>query len=214
MPSVNLIPMNLRLQRLQRKRRRIWTIAVVVSWVLAIAAVGNEIHSRYTLAQSREKYNNELAKLKDAERKRDESFARLKELDQEIARAQRLQYKRQWTAMFNELSKSLPENVWLVSIYTEPIRPNISALRTQKIGTDVNGTALDDAIQVSYKGLIGRNGPRQIILEGQTLVFEEIYTLIGNLNRLRIFDGAEMLSSKNETMDDLSLTRFVVACEW
>ena len=50
-------------------------------------------------------------------------------LRQEVARAEKLRYKRLWTNMISVIAGAMPERVWLIQLSTDPANPPANSRR-------------------------------------------------------------------------------------
>lgn len=215
MPSVNLIPAEYLLRRRKQGRIRMWLIAGGVAWIFATIPVVREFSAEFQLSTQRAAAATISEQVRTARSRRGESATRLKLLHQEIARAQKLRYKRLWTAMISIIAEAVPDRVWLTRLATDPKEPAVTSGVTSVLSRhrshEASGVA---ASSVGYERLIGKSGPRRLILQGQALGLEDIYGFVDALNDLQIFENASIRSVRGDQNEGIPVTRFTLECEW
>ena len=127
MPSVNLIPAEYLLRRRKQGRIRMWLIAGGLAWILATIPVVREFSAEFQLSTQRAAAATISEQVSTARSRRSESATRLTLLHQEIARAQKLRYKRLWTAMISVIAEAVPDRVWLTRLATDPHQPAVTS---------------------------------------------------------------------------------------
>ncbi len=215
MPSVNLIPQKLLLGRHKTRRVRMWLIAGGVTWIFASVPVIRELSAEYQLNAQ----NTAVAAISDqldhAHARRRQSAQRLLMLRQEVARAEKLRYKRLWTDMISVIADATPQRVWLIKLSTDPARPPGSARTAAPLSlrrsadSDVSATT-----PAGYDTLVGKAGPRRLLVEGQALGLEDIYAFVDAVNDLGIFENASIRSVRGDVAGGLRVTHFTMGCEW
>lgn len=215
MPSVNLIPAEYLFRRRKQGRIRMWLIAGGVAWIFATIPVVREFSAEFQLSTQRAAAATISEQVRTARSRRGESATRLKLLHQEIARAQKLRYKRLWTAMISIIAEAVPDRVWLTRLATDPKEPavtsGVTSVLSHRRSHEASGVA---ASSVGYERLIGKSGPRRLILQGQALGLEDIYGFVDALNDLQIFENASIRSVRGDQNEGIPVTRFTLECEW
>ncbi len=215
MPSVNLIPRELLLQRRKVRRVRMWLLIGGATWIFASIPVIRELSAEYQLNSQSTAVAAISDQLDHAHARRRQSARRLLMLRQEVARAEKLRYKRLWTDMISVIADATPERVWLIQLSTEPAKPPVSSRTTAPLSlrrsadSDVKTTT-----PVGYDTLVGKAGPRRLLLEGQALGLEDIYAFVDAINALGIFENASIRSVRGDVAAGLRVTHFTMECEW
>ena len=130
MPSVNLIPRKLLLQRGKIRRVRMWLMIGGACWIFASIPVIRELSAEYQLNSQSTALTAISDQLDHAHARRGQSAKRLLMLRQEVARADKLRYKRLWTDMISVIADATPQRVWLIQLSTDPAKPPVSARTT------------------------------------------------------------------------------------
>ncbi|MCZ6651709.1 MAG: hypothetical protein O7D91_01595 [Planctomycetota bacterium] len=219
MPSVNLIPHELLLRRCKIRRVRTWLIIGGVTWIFASIPVIRELSAEYQLNSQSTAVAAMSDQLDHAHARRGQSAKRLLMLHQEVARAEKLRYKRLWTDMISVIADAIPERVWLIQLSTDPAKPTVSARTTAPLSPRRSaGSKVDTTTPAGYDTLVGKAGPRRLLLEGQALGLEDIYVFVDAVNDLGIFENASIRSVRGDVAGTgaggLKVTRFILECEW
>ncbi len=215
MPSVNLIPLELLLKRQKIRRIRLWLMIGGATWVLASVPVVRELSAAYQLSSQRAAVDIIAEQLENAHRRRRQSAERLKLLRQEVARAEKLRYKRLWTAMISVIAESIPEGVWLTRLSTDPPQPQVDpGARSPLSHRRTKGSDPQAVSDAGYDTLIGKAGPRRLLLEGRALGLEDIYAFVDALNALDIFENASIRAVRSDVSEGIKVTYFTMECEW
>ncbi len=215
MPSVNLIPRKLLLQRRKIRRVRMWLIIGGATWIFASIPVIRELSAEYQLNSQSTAVAAISDQLDHAHTRRRQSARRLLMLRQEVARAEKLRYKRPWTDMISVIADAIPERVWLIQLSTDPAKPPARSQTTAPLSlrrsaeSDVNTTT-----PAGYDTLVGKAGPRRLLLEGQALGLEDICAFVDAVNDLGIFENASIRSVRGDVAGGLKVTHFTLECEW
>ncbi|MCH8912148.1 MAG: hypothetical protein IIA33_01135, partial [Planctomycetes bacterium] len=127
MPSVNLIPHELLLRRCKIRRVRMWLMIGGATWIFASIPVIRELSAEYQLNSQSTAVAAMSDQLDHAHARRGQSAKRLLMLRQEVARAEKLRYKRLWTDMISVIANAIPERVWLIQLSTDPDKPPVIA---------------------------------------------------------------------------------------
>lgn len=216
MASVNLIPKTILLQRLHKRRLRFWGISFAISAMTAIVPLARELTANYQLSSQRQAMDAASEALQASKQKRDESVNKLSALKREIARAEKLRFKRSWASLLTVVSRELPDGAWIISFATEPARPTVtgshlSPLARQRLISSRN--AAENA-EEDYSGLIGKGGPSKLLVEGQALGIEEIFVFVAAVHGLGIFENAVLKSVDEGELEGLPINHFKLECEW
>ncbi len=214
MPSVNLIPRELLLRRRKVRRVRLWLMIGGATWIFASIPVIRELSAEYQLNSQ----STALAAISDqldhAHARRGQSAKRLLMLRQEVARADKLRYKRLWTDMISVIADATPERVWLIQLSTDPAKPLVSARTTAPLSLRRSADADAKTTPAGYDTLVGKAGPRRLLLEGQALGLEDIYSFVDAVNDLGVFENASIRSVRGDVAGGLRVTHFTMECEW
>lgn len=220
MPSVNLIPSHVLSERYSHSRKRRWLIVGAAVWALATVPVVREFSARYRINSQREAVSVASVELQRAQLRSQQSGRRLRLLRQEVARAEKLRYKRSWTSMISTLADVRPNDVWLTGLSTDPPEPQVTA-RTMGSLT-LSAVVHDSPQQVSaessaegtYDTLLGKTGPRRLLLHGRAMGLEDIYAYVDALNELGIFRNASLRSVRGDVEEKVKVTGFTLEFEW
>ena len=215
MASVNLIPREILLEHRKVRRIRVWLVIGGAAWILASIPVVRELSAEYQLSSHRAAAVTIAEQVDHARHRRKQSAQRLKLLREEVARAEKLRYKRRWTAMISVIALSAPQDVWLTEFATDPSRPAVVSGSTPPLPQRrLKDSLLQPATQAGYETLIGKAGPRRLLLEGRALGLEEIYSFVDAINALEVFKDASIREVRGDVVEGLKVTRFTLECEW
>ncbi len=215
MPSVNLIPRELLLQRRKIRRVRVWLLIGGATWIFASIPVIRELSAAYQLNSQSTAVAAISDQLDHAHARRGQSARRLLMLRQEVARAEKLRYKRLWTDMITVIADAMPQRVWLIQLSTDPAKPPVGSRTTAPLSlrrsADSNTQTTTPA---GYDTLMGKAGPRRLLLEGQALGLEDIYAFVDTVNDLGIFENASIRSVRGDVAGGIKVTHFTLECDW
>lgn len=214
MPSVNLIPRELLLRRRKIRRVRIWLLIGGATWIFASIPVIRELSAEYQLNSQSTAVAAISDQLDHAHARRRQSARRLLMLRQEVARAEKLRYKRLWTDMISIIADATPERVWLIQLSTDPAKPPVSSRTTAPLSLRRSADSDVKTTTAGYDTLVGKAGPRRLLLEGQALGLEDIYAFVDAVNDLGIFENASIRSVRSDVAGGLRVTHFTMECEW
>ncbi len=215
MPSVNLIPRALLLQRRKIRRVRMWLIIGGATWIFASIPVIRELSAEYQLNAQSTAVAAMSDQLDHAHSRRRQSARRLLMLRQEVARAEKLRYKRLWTDMISVIADAIPDRVWLIQLSTDPAKPTAGSRTTAPLSLRRSADSdANTATPAGYDTLVGKAGPRRLLLEGQALGLEDIYAFVDAVNDLGIFENASIRSVRGDVAGGLKVTHFTLECEW
>jgi hypothetical protein len=215
MPSVNLIPRELLIRRRKIHRVRLWLMIGGASWIFASIPVIRELSAEYQLNSQSTAVATISEQLDHAHARRGQSATRLLTLRQEVARAEKLRYKRLWTDMISVIAESIPQRVWLLQLSTDPAKPSVSLRTTAPLSLRRSADAdVDPTTPAGYDTLVGKAGPRRLLLEGQALGLEDIYAFVDAVNDLGIFGNASIRSVRGDVAGALKVTHFTMECDW
>lgn len=214
MPSVNLIPRELLLRRRKIRRVRIWLLIGGATWIFASIPVIRELSAEYQLNSQSTAVAAISDQLDHAHARRRQSAGRLLVLRQEVARAEKLRYKRLWTDMISIIADATPERVWLIQLSTDPAKPPVSSRTTAPLSLRHSADSDVKTTTAGYDTLVGKAGPRRLLLEGQALGLEDIYAFVDAVNDLGIFENASIRSVRGDVAGGLRVTHFTMECEW
>ena len=215
MPSVNLLPLKLLLQRRKDRRVRMWLLIGGAIWIFASMPVIRELSAEYQLNSQSTAVAAISDQLDHAHARRRQSAQRLLMLRQEVARAEKLRYKRLWTDMISVIADATPERVWLIQLSTDPAKPPVSVRTTAPLSLRRSAdSTVNTTPPAGYDTLVGKAGPRRLLLEGQALGLEDIYAFVDAVNDLGIFENASIRSVRGDVAGGLRVTHFIMECEW
>ncbi len=215
MPSVNLIPRELLLQRRKIRRVRVWLMIGGATWIFASVPVVRELSAEYQLNSQSTAVAAISEQLDHAHDRRGQSAKRLQLLRQEVARAEKLRYKRLWTDMISVIADAIPPRVWLIQLSTDPPKPPVNSRTTAPLSLRRSADSnADTTTPAGYDTLVGKAGPRRLLLEGQALGLEDIYAFVDAVNDLGIFGNASIRSVRGDVAGGLKVTHFTMECEW
>ncbi len=214
MTSVNLIPRELLLRRHKIRRVRLWLMIGGATWIFASIPVIRELAAEYQLNSQSTAVAAISDQLDHAHARRGQSSRRLLMLRQEVARAERLRYKRLWTDMIAVIAEAMPDRVWLIQLSTDPAKPPGGSRSTAPLSLRRSADSDTKTSPAGYDTLVGKAGPRRLLLEGRALGLEDIYAFVDAVNDLSIFENASIRSVRGDVAGGLKVTHFTMECDW
>jgi Tfp pilus assembly protein PilN len=206
--AINLIPERVVLAKRRRRRLRAWSCILLLSAAVCAVPVSVEA-ARNRRVRSLRADRTQL--LKDIEKSRAElNRIRLdvQDLKAEAARADALRTKRPWATLLAMLSDTLPKEMWLVSVATDPATPPRGDVdRT----AETPPTPPDEDAEAEVVML---EAPRKLTLDGYAVDYLSLLRFMSDLNTCKAFQTVSLTRAVDEPTFDATAVRFKILCEW
>ena len=208
MIAVNLIPETVAHARRRRRRCRAWSLALLLAAGVCAVPVSVEL-SRHRRVQS---LRDERQRVQaDMEKTRDDLNRiglEIQSLQAQKARADALRTKRPWTALFALLSRSLPDEMWLMSAATDPAAPPRGHHdRTAQTDQPEHGDHDEPEVVIL-------EAPRRLVLDGYAIDYLSLLRFMSDLNRAEVFQTVSLTRAVDEPAFNATAVRFKIFCEW
>ena len=210
MIRVNLIPHDLQMRHMRRRRLKLWAVCNALTGLALLLPLGLEWLNR-TEAETLRQGNLEVQRhlsTSQAELRgvRGEAEQRLLQ----IQRADALRSKRAWSGMIGLIARSLPPACWLTRVATDPAAPHGSGGRVAHStpGRPGRPGSSETAEVVTI------DAPRKLRLSGYASTPVEPLALVTNLKNQGIFSYVTLEQSQLEPAAAAPLFRFELVCGW
>lgn len=199
MISVNLLPeATVRKQRANR-RARIWLVLTLCAAAGAAVPVGVTV-TRQAQASTLQQ------RCREVDRERSKVQAQLAATLQEVerlathfAQSETLRTKRSWASLIGFIGGSMPPEVWLTAIATDPPFP-MGRGRTE-VHAEPGDTVVLEA-------------PTKLLVQGYALDHKDLYAFMSRLKQADVFTGVELMRSGREPVLAGQAVRFDLQCSW
>ena len=214
MIGINLIDERVLLARRRRRRLQLWGSVLALTSLLCAFPIGVEFSRERqvrTLIRERAEIGSRI------ERTRSEIAtvgAENRTLKSQIARSDALQTKRSWARLFAMLSGTMPDDMWLLSIATDPAVPDRSDVDLTKIGgrtKPVANQTPEDELETQVVTLIA---PRSLVFEGHSLEHRSLYEFMSQLKHTGSFSDVSLIKASEEPVLGGRAVRFDIRCRW
>jgi Tfp pilus assembly protein PilN len=209
MVGVNLIPSEMLIRHRLMRRLQGWVIVGVALAGATLVPVAVEGRQQAQIERMRASVAEVETKLRSVRGEVASTAQTVLDLDAELARAGALRTKRSWSGLLALLSESLPPQVWLTSLATDPPQP-VSGHGT----VPAVGKAPEEA-KTGGKGIvIVLEAPTALRLEGYALDHVGLLDLITELKDSGSFATVSLVNAGMEPVLGGRAVHFVLACEW
>ncbi len=208
MIGINLIAPSVLEARCRKRRIQRWIYVCAIGSLVAAIPLSIEI-SRHQKVQSLKREKTMLATMIESTRSRlNESGIEIRNLEAQMGRANALRSKRPWSRLLALIADTLPQELWLVSLATDPSTSTVGYRDLTPIASPgVAGT--DSAPQV-----VTMEAPRALVLQGYALHHKNLYEYMSRLKRSERFNDVSLTNASEEPVLGSTAVRFEVECTW
>lgn len=208
MIGINLIPESVLLARRRRRRLRVWAITLFSTAAVGAFPIGLEF-SRYRQVQSLESQRRRIeTDIESTRADLNQVGVEIGTLRSQMARADTLRTKRPWSRLLGMFSRTLPEEVWLLSIATDPAAP----ARGDRDLTPKPSASKND--QQQGPKMVTLEAPRTLALEGFALEYRNLYEFMARIKLAEAFADVTLTRATEEPVFDAHAVRFKILCRW
>ena len=210
MIGVNLIDAGVLAARCRKRHLAGWGLALLATGVLAAFPVGIEL-SRHQKVQALNDRKITLATSIETTRGELNQIAiEILSLESQTARADALRAKRSWSRMLTMFSQTMPEEVWLVSIATNPVAPTRGNkdMRPPPIKNQNNGE------KPQTLRVVTMDAPRALTFEGYAVAHRDLYEFMSTLKQTDLFSDVDLTKAVEEPVYNAHAVRFKIECKW
>lgn len=209
MIAINLIDDSLLAARRRVRRMRQWTIVIATGLVIAAFPVGVEISRQQELVALREEQINSDNRIRSTKAKFEETKLEVAQLNVHIDRADALRSKRSWSRLLDLISRNLPDEMWMVSVATDPPVPP-SGVRDRTLPASSRSRGSNQGIPQ----VVSFEAPRALILEGYSLQHGSLYEFMADLKSTNVFNEVELTRATEESVFASTAIKFKLTCRW
>ncbi len=208
MIAINLIPEQVVLAKRRRRRLRAWGCILLLSAAVCALPVSVEAARNRRVRSLRAERTHLLAGIEESRAELNRVRLDVQDLEAEAARADALRTKRPWATLFALLSENLPEEMWLMSVATDPATPPRGDVdRT----AEPNQTGPDRDAEAEVVML---EAPRKLTLDGYAVDYLSLLSFMTDLNNCKAFHTVSLTRAVDEPAFDATAVRFKIRCEW
>lgn len=214
MIGINLIDERVLWARRRRRRMQRWALVLVCTLLLGAFPIAVEfsrerqvrtlIRERVEIGSRIERTRTEIAALS----------AENQALETQIARSDALQTKRSWAGLFTLLAGAMSDDMWLLSIATDPAAPDRNDLDLTLDGDRNKRTGMKPGKDQSETQVVTFIAPRSLIFEGFSLEHRSLYEFISQLKHTGSFNEVSLIKASEEPVLDGHAVRFDIRCRW
>ncbi len=211
MIEINLIDESVLAFRRRRRRAGRWILSTAVAGVVAtipllmewtrhqqvVTLRGEQVALEARIGSTRSMLNDLGIEIRNAEAQTD--------------RANALRSKRSWSGLLGLISTIVPDELWFVSLATDPPQPargNRDLRGAAAPGRDVAG-ATDGTPRV-----VTMKAPRALTFEGYALDHRDLYEFMSRLKDSDVFADVSLTKAAEEPVLSSKAVRFSVHCVW
>lgn len=214
MIGVNLIDVALLTRRRRLRRIRRWAAIIVLTGLVGTVPAGVEYARERRLHMLNKDHVALRERIGAAQVRLNGVSADVRAIESQIARANALRSKRSWSRLLGHIGEILPEQMWLVSVSTDPARPT-------RGDRDYRPKEADDAKNKKKKEeeseedqVIRLEAPERFQFEGYALEHRHLYEFIESLKRGGHFSDVQITKAAEEPVLTGRAVRFKIECRW
>jgi len=206
MIGVNLIPQAEVVARKRRRRLRAWSLAIVIAAAVGSAPVAVEFTRHHQVQSLRSEKGRVRRDIETTRAELNRLGLEIRDLQAQAARADALRTKRPWAHLLTLLSETLPQEMWLVAVATDPAAPRQSG--------PYRPAKRDPAKPDAPPEVVTLEAPRQLAVEGYALDYRNLYEFMSKLNQAEVFQTVTLTRANDEPVLNTSAVRFQILCSW
>lgn len=214
MIGINLIDERVLFARRRRRRLQLWGLVLAFTSLLGAFPIGVEFSRERqvrTLIRERAQIGSRI------ERTRTEIAAvgiEIRTLESQIARSNALQTKRSWAGLFALLTGAMPDDMWLLSIATDPAVPAASDVDLTEDGSRTTPAANQPPEDEPETKVVTLIAPRSLVFEGHSLEHRSLYEFMSRLKHTGSFSDVSLTKASEEPVLGGRAVRFDIRCRW
>lgn len=205
--SINLIPESVRWAQHRRRLLSRWAVAlslVIGSLLVPFAIDRHEQGRAERLRTQHERMQGELADLRVQVQ---EATGQAERMAHQLRRAQAVLAKRRWTGVLWLIAQTMPDQCWLTSVATDPVKPSPGSLaNSTKRLVKTSGSVEENVTLVDT--------PRRLRISGFSVDAFRPHRLVRRLKRSGSFERVALEGVERELVRGEEFFRFDLTCEW
>lgn len=219
MIGINLIDPSVLSARRRKRRIQRWVLAALTGGGVGAFPVGLEI-SRHQQVMALEGEKSVLQSRIDATRDQLNAIGiEIRNLEAQTARASALRTKRSWSGLLALLSSIAPEEVWFVSLATDPATPgrgskDLTPPKPPPTAAAATKTPADKPAKPEPPAVVMMEAPRALVFEGYALEHRNLYDFMSRLKESNLFADVSLTKAAEEPVLSGKAVRFKIQCRW
>ena len=218
MIAVNLIEPSV-LNAWRRRRHLVrWIVVLVATAALGAVPVAVELTRQRQVARLTGERLSVLNRIEQTREQLNAIGVEIRMLESQLARADALREKRAWSRLLAMFSDLMPQEMWLMSVTTDPstprtgdldLRPKVVAVGDKKKKKDEEEKEPNAAPVV-----VTLDAPRTLIVDGYALAHRDLYEFMSRLKLTGAFSDVALTKAADEPVFNFSAVHFNVRCTW
>ncbi len=206
MIGVNLIDDAVLLARRRSRRVRQWAAILTVVIAFGAVPIGVEITNEHKVQTLRSRRQSIEAAIERARTDLQNLRVETRTLETQVSRAEALRTKRSWRRLLIHLSREMPQEMWLLSVSTDPAFPGPRAARPPRRPPPDGAGAETQVVTL--------DAPRALVLDGYSLDQSKLYEFMAQLKKRKVFSEVTLTNAIEEPVFASSAVRFRLHCRW
>ena len=214
MIGINLIPESVLLAKRRRRRLRVWGLTILATATVGAFPIGVEMSRRHQVRLLTTQRGQVQSGIESTRVELNRVGLAIRTLEAQTARADALRAKRSWSGLLGTLSQSMPEEMWLLSVATDPAAPapGDRDLTPQPRAAVRAGTPNNTDRQGPM--VVTLEAPRTLALEGYALEYRNLYEFMSRLKLTGAFADVTLTRANDEPVFNANAVRFKILCHW
>jgi len=209
MLAINLIPEQLQLAQEKRIRIQRWSATLALALLILALPIGIEWYRGTALQSLRNSHQAVSAHLAQRRTELKKITQEAAALQSQIDRAKTLRAKRSWSALLAMFARSMPEELWLTDLATDPASPGAAAPTAPTAPASPPDPKADKA-----PATISIEAPRKLRLSGFAADHVNLYAFMENLKASGAFSEVLLLASGVQHGASPPAVFFELSCAW
>lgn len=205
--SVNLIPESVRWAKHRRRLLFRWSIALSLALGSLLVPYVIDRHEQDRAERLRTQREQMQGALADLRVEVQEATDQAERVAHQLRRAQAVLAKRRWTGVLWLIAQTMPDQCWLTSVATDPVKPSPGSL--PKATKRLVKTSASVEENVTLVGVA-----RRLRISGFSVDSAQPHRLVRRLKRSGSFERVALEGVERELVLGKEFFRFDLTCEW
>lgn len=208
MIRINLIDEKILVDRRCRRHLRRWLAVCLASAAIGAVPVIIELTRQSQVYSLKAEKRQVGGRIESTRAHLNTVGVQMRTLDAQMSRADALRTKRSWSRLLGLISQLTPEEMWFITVSTDPPAPRGG---DQDLTTDNRRKSgeKDDEPRI-----VTLDAPRALSFDGYTLEHRFLYEFMSNLQGTGIFDEVTLTKATEEPVLKSRAVRFSILCRW
>jgi Tfp pilus assembly protein PilN len=203
MVSVNLLPVATVRKQTARQRARLWLLLVLAVAGGSAIPIATRLTGRVQAAMLQGRCENIYRERSATQDSLKRVVAQTQRLEHHLARSETLRTKRSWCSLLGHVGGSMPGEVWLTTIETDPPTPRGTGRVASVFGR-----------KAAEENSVRLQAPTHIVLQGYAVDHKDLYAFMSQLKQGGAFDDVDLVRSGREPVLDGHAVQFELRCGW